>query len=274
MPAEHSCASYGSPVPAPRWRRTPSTRLLADPTVGHVVSTMDCMKTLVVFSHLRWNFVYQRPQHLLSRLAAAMAGDLHRGTHAEARPDRIEHIAAAPGVEVWRPHLRGAAHGFHPDHKAVLQRLVAQGPRRAAASTTTGSGSTRRWRCPWRDKLEPEGIIYDCMDELSAVPRRAAANCSTRRAALFKAADVVFTGGRSLYDAKKHRHPNVHCFPSSVDALHFRQGTRETIRCSRRIAASAPGLLRRDRRAHRPRADRRHRRRAARLADRDGRARS
>ena len=24
---------------------------------------------IIVFSHLRWGFVYQRPQHLLSRLA-------------------------------------------------------------------------------------------------------------------------------------------------------------------------------------------------------------
>ena len=27
------------------------------------------MTHLIVFSHLRWNFVFQRPQHLLSRLA-------------------------------------------------------------------------------------------------------------------------------------------------------------------------------------------------------------
>jgi glycosyltransferase involved in cell wall biosynthesis len=76
---------------------------------------------------------------------------------------------------------------------------------------------------PMADKLEPEGIIYDCMDELSMF-RGAPRELIDQETALFKAADVVFTGGRSLYNAKKSRHRNVHCFPSSVDALHFRQG--------------------------------------------------
>src|SRR3712207_3005286 len=40
---------------------------------------------------------------------------------------------------------------------------------------------------------------------------------------LFASADVVFTGGYSLYEAKKDRHPNVHPFPSSVDRAHFSQ---------------------------------------------------
>jgi glycosyltransferase involved in cell wall biosynthesis len=61
------------------------------------------------------------------------------------------------------------------------------------------------------------------MDELSLF-RGAPLELIAQENALFAAADVVFTGGRSLYNAKKDRHPNVHCFPSSVDAQHFRQG--------------------------------------------------
>jgi glycosyltransferase involved in cell wall biosynthesis len=64
------------------------------------------------------------------------------------------------------------------------------------------------------------------MDELSLF-RGAPRELINQETALFKAADVVFTGGRSLYNAKKSRHANVHCFPSSVDALHFRQGTAD-----------------------------------------------
>jgi glycosyltransferase involved in cell wall biosynthesis len=79
---------------------------------------------------------------------------------------------------------------------------------------------------PMAEKLEPEGIIYDCMDELSLF-RGAPPELIAQETALFKSADVVFTGGRSLYNAKKSRHGNVHCFPSSVDALHFRQGTAD-----------------------------------------------
>jgi glycosyltransferase involved in cell wall biosynthesis len=181
------------------------------------------MKTLVVFSHLRWNFVYQRPQHLLSRLAQRWPVVFIEEPMPNAGEDRIEHIAAAPGVEVWRPHVRGGAHGFHPEHKAVMQRLV----NRALAH----QGIQDYWiwfytpmAMPMAEKLEPEGIIYDCMDELSLF-RGAPRELIDQENALFKAADVVFTGGRSLYNAKKTRHANVHCFPSSVDALHFRQGT-------------------------------------------------
>jgi glycosyltransferase involved in cell wall biosynthesis len=58
------------------------------------------------------------------------------------------------------------------------------------------------------------------MDELSAF-KHAPRQLIQRENALFKMADLVFTGGRSLYNAKKGRHPDVHCFPSSVDARHF-----------------------------------------------------
>src|SRR3954469_13494514 len=125
------------------------------------------MNTLVVFSHLRWNFVYQRPQHLLSRLAQRWPVIFIEEPMPGADTDRIEHIAAAPGVEVGRPHVRGAAHGFHADHQAVMQRLLAQSMRE--------QGLRDYWvwlytpmALPLAEQLEPSGIIYDCMDELSA----------------------------------------------------------------------------------------------------------
>src|SRR5206468_7076316 len=63
----------------------------------------------------------------------------------------------------------------------------------------------------------------DCMDELTAF-KNAPRQLVQRESALLKVATVVFTGGPSLYDLKKNRHPDVHCFPSSVDAAHFAQG--------------------------------------------------
>jgi glycosyltransferase involved in cell wall biosynthesis len=183
------------------------------------------MKTLVVFSHLRWNFVYQRPQHVLSRLAARWPVIFIEEPVPGSHEDRIEAIDAAPGVEVWRPHLRGAAHGFHSDHKPALQRLVGK-KMQAQDVRDYWIWFYTPMALPMADKLEPEGIIYDCMDELSAF-KNAPQQLIDQETALFKSADVVFTGGRSLYNAKKTRHPNVHCFPSSVDALHFRQGTAD-----------------------------------------------
>jgi UDP-galactopyranose mutase len=73
---------------------------------------------------------------------------------------------------------------------------------------------------PLLEGLKPQAIVYDCMDELSAF-LNAPPELLEREAHLLKLADVVFTGGPSLYRAKKDRHPNVLCFPSSVDAKHF-----------------------------------------------------
>lgn len=70
--------------------------------------------------------------------------------------------------------------------------------------------------------IEAAAVVFDCMDELSAF-RFAPAELKTLEAELMCAADVVFTGGYSLYEAKKDRHANIHPFPSSVDAAHFAQ---------------------------------------------------
>jgi glycosyltransferase involved in cell wall biosynthesis len=183
------------------------------------------MNSLVVFSHLRWNFVYQRPQHLLSRMAARWPVIFIEEPVSGAASDHIEHIAAAPGVEVWRPHLRRPEHGFHAAHKAALQRLVAQAmSRRKVRNYWTWFYTPMA--LPMADQLEPEGVVYDCMDELSMF-KGAPPELLDQEIALFRSADVVFTGGRSLYRAKRDRHPNVHCFPSSVDARHFQPGTQD-----------------------------------------------
>jgi UDP-galactopyranose mutase len=68
----------------------------------------------------------------------------------------------------------------------------------------------------------PSAVVYDCMDELSAFAG-APPDLVAYEAELFQKADVVFTGGQSLFEAKRSRHPNVHAFPSSVDVAHFRQ---------------------------------------------------
>lgn len=70
--------------------------------------------------------------------------------------------------------------------------------------------------------LKPLAIVYDCMDELSAF-KNAPPALREREAHLFQRADLVFTGGQSLYEAKRDQHPNVYAFPSSVDVAHFAQ---------------------------------------------------
>ncbi len=178
---------------------------------------------LVVLSHLRWDFVYQRPQHVLSRLAATRpvvvveepVHDPHAAPHLEA-------IDAAPGVTVLRPHTPVDEPGFSDAQLDAVAPLV----RRWAVETEV-LGACDGWvytplATPLLDAFEPRAVVYDCMDELSAFDH-APAGLLAREQDLLDRADLVFTGGPSLYRAKKDRHDAVYCFPSSVDAAHFGQ---------------------------------------------------
>jgi UDP-galactopyranose mutase len=73
--------------------------------------------------------------------------------------------------------------------------------------------------------LEPSAVVYDCMDELSGFAG-APPGLEAAERALLAAADVVFTGGHSLYESKRELHANIHAFPSSVDVAHFAQARR------------------------------------------------
>jgi len=174
---------------------------------------------LLVFSHLRWNFVYQRPQHLLTRLARNYRiFYMEEPTHGAGDP-RLERIESGDGVTVCRPHLPGKAAGFHDDHISDMQVLV-RDLLDSEAITDYAVWFYTPMALPLMDQLQPRAVIYDCMDELSAflhAPRQLV----QRENALLKRADLVFTGGPSLYRSKRARHPSVHCFPSSVDAQHF-----------------------------------------------------
>jgi glycosyltransferase involved in cell wall biosynthesis len=183
------------------------------------------MKTLIVFSHLRWSFVYQRPQHLLSRLASRWRVVFIEEPVLDAAEPHIELLAPAPGVEVWRPHVRGEVAGFHDDHISVMQRLIAD------AMVEHDVSDYWVWfytpmAFPLAAELSPRGVVYDCMDELTMF-KNAPRQLVQRENALFKQADLVFTGGPSLYNSKRGRHPDVHCFPSSVDAQHFSPNGRD-----------------------------------------------
>jgi glycosyltransferase involved in cell wall biosynthesis len=178
--------------------------------------------TIVAFSHLRWNFVYQRPQHLLSRLAAKRPvffieePELDLGGSV-----RWERSNPQPGVTVLRARTPIRTAGFHPDQIALLQPLIAD------LAGELGDSSLLAWlytpmALPLARALDPDVTVYDCMDELSLF-LHAPPELLSHEAALLETADVMFTGGPSLYRAKQARHHNVHCFPSSVDAAHFRR---------------------------------------------------
>jgi UDP-galactopyranose mutase len=177
---------------------------------------------LLVFSHLRWDFVYQRPQHLLSRFTQkhpvfVIEEPIHNPNTAPHWERRSPH----PQLTVFRPHTPCPEGGFADAQLPYLRGLV-EGLVREAKLKRCLLWMYTPMALPLTDVFEPEVVIFDCMDELSAFDG-APPQLVERERQLLERADVVFTGGPSLYRAKQGRHPNVHLFPSSVDTEHFRQ---------------------------------------------------
>ena len=173
---------------------------------------------LVCLSHLRWNFVFQRPQHLMT----AGARDrkvlfFEEPVRADGPPRVVEEHDG--GVTLATPQLPAdLPRGAEP---AVLRALLDRQLDRSGISRYILWYYTPMARVFSRH-LRPAATVYDCMDELSAFAH-APRDLRELEAELLEAADLVFTGGQSLYEAKQHLHPSVHAFPSSVDVRHFAQ---------------------------------------------------
>ena len=172
---------------------------------------------IVCLSHLRWDFVFQRPQHLLSR--AAREGRVFYVEepvwHDGAARLQISHRDS--GVHVVVPML---PHGSIAEEQVDTQRQLIAGMMREQSLTDAVLWYYTPMALPFTNTLAAQAVVYDCMDELSAfagAPQR----LRDLEEELFGRVDVVFTGGQSLYEAKRTRHPNVHAFPSSVDVAHF-----------------------------------------------------
>lgn len=178
------------------------------------------MESLVVFSHLRWDFVYQRPQHLLSRLAGRYCVTYIEEPRCE--PSQEPHLQMRmpeDRLTIVTPVTKCSAPGYDEQQLPIIRPLI----RRYLRETHSFGGVAWFYTpmaLPLIYDMSPKLTIYDCMDELSKF-RFAPAELVLRERELLELADVVFTGGPSLYRHKKSLHPNVHCFPSSVDAGHF-----------------------------------------------------
>lgn len=173
---------------------------------------------VLCLSHLRWNFVYQRPQHLLSRCARDKQVLFFEEPVLTDKPEPELEIHDTPErVRVCVPRL---PHGLSPERtEDVLRGLVDKLLRDVGARepvlwyyTPLALGFT--------DHIKASAIVYDCMDELSLFHGAPPALTEYEKL-LFERADVVFTGGHSLYEHKRSRHHNIHPFPSSVDVPHF-----------------------------------------------------
>jgi len=183
------------------------------------------MRQLLVFSHLRWDFVYQRPQHLLSRLAQRW--DVMFFEEPVFEPGReawLEIMHPCAGVTVLRPHTPIEESGYADSQFPLLRNLL-QEHLEGHAQPELAVWFYTPMALPLIQGLKPVSIIYDCMDQLGAF-KDAPERLMARERTLLEVADLVFTGGPALQDAKADGLRPVHCFPSSVDVAHFAKGRR------------------------------------------------
>ena len=175
---------------------------------------------LVCFSHLRWDFVYQRPQHLLSRSARDRRVFFVEEPIFGNGSMRLDVHEAETGVHVVVPQL---PHGLHSEIaiNAVMKELVRQLFVEHEIKEYVFWYYTPM-ALKFTHHLNPIASIYDCMDELSAF-KGAHSQLPLLEKELFRQVDLVFTGGQSLYEAKRGQHRAVYAFPSSIDAAHFRK---------------------------------------------------
>jgi glycosyltransferase involved in cell wall biosynthesis len=184
-----------------------------DPAPG--AASWSGLPDLVCLSHLRWDFVFQRPQHLMSRFARERRVFFVEEPLVAYGLPRLVVRRAPEGVIVATPHLPAGAADPEEIQREMLDGLVAEhGVVRPVlwVYTPMALGYARH--------LPASVTVYDCMDELSAFAN-APRSLLEREQQLFDRAHVVFTGGQTLYESKRHRHRHVFPFPSSVDVAHF-----------------------------------------------------
>ncbi len=174
---------------------------------------------VLCFSHLRWNFVYQRPQHLMERFARNRRVFFVEEALADGDGEPRLQIDRQSSVTVVVPRL---PQGMSPDAAASAQRRLVDALIARESIDDYVAWYYTPMALAFTDHLAPRSIVYDCMDELSAF-KGAPAVLREREADLLKRAALVLTGGQSLFEAKRDQHPNIHPFPSSVDAAHFAQ---------------------------------------------------
>lgn len=183
-----------------------------------VEASLQVRPTLVCLSHLRWGFVYQRPQHVMSRLAKNYdVVFFEEPVFSQDTTPRLELSNPASGIEVAVPHLPGGMSG----------EAIEQAQKKLLDEHLAGrvQGDLLLWYFTpmsllFTEHLDARVTIYDCMDELSAF-MGAPARLIDMEKQLLARADVVFTGGVSLWEVKQRQHGNAYPVPSSVDIAHF-----------------------------------------------------
>lgn len=165
---------------------------------------------MIVFCHLRWDFVFQRPQHLITRLSRdyriLVVEEPIQTRLNGSGPFKIKEIS--PNIHICQPPVSDMN-----DIGTYLRKKLNH------SSFTVGWFYSPAF-VGVLDELDFETVVYDCMDELTLF-KGASPHLLEQENTLLASADMVYTGGKSLYESKTKKHHNVFCFPSSVDVEHF-----------------------------------------------------
>jgi glycosyltransferase involved in cell wall biosynthesis len=194
---------------------------------------------LLCLSHLRWDFVYQRPQHLLTRFSEIFSTYFLEEPIHDAEDEAYLHLSKRlPNLWVVVPHIQAGL--SKADEKLVMKQLMDK-----FMENEDGDDFLFWYYTPmalsFTEQLNPALTVYDCMDELSLF-KNAPAELKDLEKRLMAKSDVVFTGGNSLYEAKKHQHANIHSFPSSIDKTHFVKARTNKIQPEEQAHISNPKL--------------------------------
>jgi UDP-galactopyranose mutase len=162
--------------------------------------------------HLRWDGVWQRPHHLLTRLARKLPVIVVEEPHGAAA-DRDE-LRSTGDLMVIRP-LRRRGWG-----EPLVDAQVLEVARGLIGSRRCGAWLYTPMMTELIDAFAAAPVVYDAMDDLANFDF-APHGMREREAALLDRADVVFAGGRTLYENRRAHGAKVHCFPSGVEFARF-----------------------------------------------------
>lgn len=188
-------------------------------------SSPESSSVLLCLSHLRWNFVFQRPQHLLTRAAKSHAVLYFEEPLYENVPrPALRTSEPTQGLRVLTPILPA---GTTPSQAILMQRSLLDSALAAINHDQLVLWYYTPMALPFSDHIECDVCVYDCMDELSAF-KNAPRELVQMERLLMQRADIVFTGGQSIYEAKRRLHRSIYPFPSSIDASHFHKARKTT----------------------------------------------
>ena len=196
-------------------------------------------ENLLCFSHLRWDFVYQRPQHLLSRFADnTNVYFLEEPVFTNTKEAFIVISQKKERVWVCVPHL---PENLNENQKnESLEKLI-----QLFFAGKDASEFIFWYYTPmaleFSSHIKAGMTVYDCMDELAAF-KFAPQNIKHLENQLLERADIVFTGGNTLFQSKKNSHKNIHPFPSSIDKKHFLKARQKGIEPQDQVHISGPKI--------------------------------